>query len=131
MKAFRFIPILILFGLSGCYIDFGLDAPHLVVSRTEEYETEEIIDQVWNRDRLVYEEVIHTAWIDISVRNTGDITACNVSAEVTLYQGRHVARSTVISLPDIRPGRSITINHDTGYEFLADYSDYEIVLYWD
>jgi hypothetical protein len=131
MKALNTLPILLLLILSSCYVDLELDRSYVHVGAIEEYETKEVINQVWSRGQLIYEEAVYTAWLDLEFINTGGMTARNVWAEITIYEGYRMLRSQSIDLPNIKGGHSVTISYDTGQDFTDDFTDYEVSVYWD
>ena len=79
----------------------------------------------------MYKEAIYKAWLDIEFVNRGGFRARNVWAEIILYDGRHVVRSTTIDIPNIRTGHSVTVSFDTGLDFTTDFTDYEVYVNWE
>jgi hypothetical protein len=120
-----------LYLLNGCMVELELDPPYVLLSNADEYETREVIKEVWSGDVLLYEEVLHHAWLELGFRNTGGLKAYNVQAEVIFYNGPYELSSIVIHLPDLRSGREYVYSFDTGFESVFDYTDYEVNIYWD
>lgn len=120
-----------LIGLSSCIVEIELDPPYIEVENLHEYETKEVIHEVWSGGVLIYEEAIYYAWLEIDFQNRGGLKAENISAEVIFYNGKREIQTTTIYLPDIRSGHSYTYTLDTGFESMYDYSDYEVKVYWE
>jgi len=122
--------LVMLTSLSGCYFDGEYAEPHVELIHAHEYETKEIIQQVYERGRLVYEEAAYRAWIDLEFENLGSFTAHNVEAVITLW-GNRGTYSFTLFLNSIRPGEVVNISYDTGFDFITDYNSYEVEIYWD
>ncbi len=131
MKRFFLIFLPLIFLLSRCYIDVEVGEPYVNVRHVDEYETSEIVSQVYSGGQLIYKEIINHAWIDIELHNTGNFKACNVSAEIYLYRGSRAIIHDVVYFPNLRSGEAFTVSYDTGFNFLSDYDDYEVIAHWD
>lgn len=123
--------VLLLVSFSSCIVEMDLNPPHVNVGDIDEYETKEVIHEVWSNGVLIYEESIYHAWLDIEFYNSGGIRAENVWAEVVFYNGHHTVQTISIDLPNLRSGHTFTYTIDTGFESMYDYSDYDINVYWD
>lgn len=117
--------------LNGCMVELEIDPPYVQLYGTDEYETREVIKEVWSGDVLLYEEVQYHAWLELEFRNTGGLKAYNVQAEVIFYNGPYELSSVIIPLPDLRSDRNYVCTLDTGFESSYDYSDFEVNIYWD
>lgn len=117
--------------LSSCMVEHELDPPYIYLSSSDEFETREVIKEVWSGDILLYEEVQYHAWLELEFRNTGGLEAFNVRAEVNFYDGYYQLHSVIIRLPDMRSGKTYVHAFDTGFESMFDYTDYEVNIYWD
>lgn len=122
---FAIMPVL----LSGCIIDLDSE-PNVVLGRVYEYEIEKVISETWRGGQLVERVVENQAWMDITVRNTGGLTARDVQVEVVLWDGPYEIRRAFINLDRIRAHSSVTTSFDTGLGFTYEYTDYEIFLHW-
>ncbi|MCK5468862.1 MAG: hypothetical protein KAI99_10135 [Cyclobacteriaceae bacterium] len=120
-----------LIGISSCIVEVELDPPYIDVRNIDEYETKEIIHEVWSGGVLIYEEVEYHTWLEIEFHNTGGIRAYNVWAEIIFYNGHREIQTTTIYLPDIRSGNSYKYAMDTGFESIYDYTDYDVNVYWE
>ena len=122
---------LVTISLSGCVIEMELGEPYIQIRNIDEYETREVIQEIWSRGVLIYEESVYQAWLDIQFQNTGDITASEVSAEIIFYNHHRAIQTARIYLPDIRPGDLYTYSLNSGFESMHDYTDYEVNVYWE
>ena len=126
-----FIATLFMIGsLSSCYVDLEIDEPFVDVTHISEYETKDVIYQEFENGKLIYEEAVYKAWLEIDLWNSGGLRARNVEVEIVIFDQNH-EHSSYIRTQDIRPGESITLDFDTGYDFSNDYIDYEVYVYWD
>lgn len=116
---------------SSCIVEIEFDPPNVTVGTIEEYETEEVIREVWSRGVLIYEEIDYTAWIEMEFINNGGLRADNVWAEVIFYDGNRKIQTISFDIPDLRSGNAYTYTLDTGFDSTFDYTDYEINVYWD
>ena len=123
--------ILVTFSFSSCIIEMELGEPFVNIRNINEYETKEIVQEIWSGRTLVYEESIYHAWLDIEFQNTGGIRATDISAEIIFYDHHREIRHIEIYIPDISAGNSYTYSLDTGFESNYDYSDYEVSIYWE
>lgn len=130
MKTFT-ICVLLIISFSSCIVEIELDPSYINVGPIDEYETKEVIHEVWSDEVLIYEEAIYRAWLEIEFQNLGGIRANNVWAEIIFYNGNREIQTTTIYLPDIRPGNAYVYVLDTGFESINDYADFEISVYWD
>lgn len=130
MKTFA-IYIILLISISSCIVEIELDPPYIKVGPIDEYETKEVIHEVWSDGVLIYEEAIYHAWLEIEFQNLGGVSANNVWAEIIFYHGTHEIQTISIFLPDIRSRNSYIYTLDTGFESINDYSDYDINVYWE
>lgn len=121
----------ILIGISSCIVEVDLNPPHIVVGNLNEYETKEVIHEIWSGGVLIYEEAIYYTWLEIEFQNYGGLKADNIWAEVIFYDGNREIQTITIYIPDIRSGHSYTYTLDTGFESMYDYSDYEVNVYWE
>ena len=121
----------ILISFSSCLVEVDLNPPYVQVGTIDEYETKEVIEEIWSNGVLIYEESIHHAWLDIEFYNTGGIRAEDVWAEVIFYSGHRESRTITIDLPNLRAGNIYTYTLDTGFESIYDYSDVDVHVYWD
>jgi len=112
-------------------VELDIGEPFIDIRNTNEYETKEVIKEIWSRGVLVYEESVYHAWLDLDFRNSGGIRATNVSAEIVFYKHSRELQRITIYLPDINAGDSYVYSLDTGFESIYDYSDYEVSIYWD
>ena len=126
-----FVILFAIAALSSCIVELELEAPYVQLSATDEFETREVIKEVWSGDVLLYEEVLYHAWLELEFRNTGGLKANNVHAEVIFYNGYFELSSVIIHLPNLRSGGSYVHAFDTGFESIYDYTDYEVNIYWD
>ena len=116
---------------TSCIVEIELDAPYINIKNISEYETKEIVQEIWSDGILIYEEFYYRSWLDIEFQNTGGFKASSVWAEVIFYDGHREIQSVKIYLPDIRPGNTYTYSLNTGFESMFDYSDYEVNTYWE
>jgi len=133
MKTRLIIFVAILFmmsSLSSCYLEVEVDEPFVDVAGVREYETKDVIYQEFQNGQLVYEEAVYNAWLDIDLWNNGGLRARNVQVEVVIID-EFGEQSSFINTHDVRPGETITISYDTGFDFTNDYIDYEVYVYWD
>lgn len=121
----------VLLSLSSCIVEIELDPPIVHVGAIEEYETKEVIHEVWSDGVLIYEEAIYRAQLEIEFLNVGGVRANNVWAEVIFYDGHKQIERISIYLPDLRSGSTYIYTLDTGFESIYDYSDYEVNVYWE
>ena len=129
MKAIPFIALLI--GISSCIVELELDPPFIDVGNIDEYETREVIHEVWSDGILIYEEVLFHSWLEIEFQNIGGVRADDVWAEVIFYNGSHEIQTNTIYLPNIRSGNSYIYTLDTGFESIYDYTSYDVNVYWE
>jgi hypothetical protein len=122
---------LFLITFTSCIVEIELDPPYVNSGHIEEYETKEVINQVWSGGILVYEEAIYHAWMEIEFENLGGVRASNVWAEIIFYDGIYEIQTISIFLPDIRPGNTYRYTLNTGFKSIFDYSDYKINVYWE
>ena len=130
MKSFIIFAFLLI-SFSSCLVEVDLNPPHVNVGSIDEYETKEVIREVWSNGVLIYEEVIYHAWLDIEFYNSGGIRAENVWAEVVFYDGHREIQTISIDLPNLRSGNMYNYTLDTGFESMYDYTDFNINVYWD
>ncbi len=130
MKAIVFL-LSILIGVSSCIVDVDLVPPYVEIGTLNEYETKEVIHEVWSGGVLIYEEAIYYAWLEIEFHNRGGLKAENITAEVIFYDGNREIQSITIFIPDIRSGQSYNYTLDTGFESMYDYNDYEVKVQWE
>lgn len=116
---------------TSCIIELELDPPYINVGQIDEYETREIIDEVWSGGILVYEKSINHAWLDIEFYNSGGLTAEFVWAEVQFYNNNRLIQTIALDLPNIRSGNKYIYTLDTGFKSIYDYSDFEVKVYWE
>lgn len=116
---------------SSCIVEVDLNPPYVNIENIDEYETRDIINEVWSNGVLVFEEVRLDTWLEIEFRNRGGLSAENVWAEVIFYDGNYEIHATTIYLPDLRAGNSYVYNLQTGFESLYDYTDYNVSVYWE
>lgn len=121
----------ILIGISSCIVEVDLNPPHIDIGTLNEFETKEVIHEIWSGGVLIYEEAIYYAWLEIEFQNNGGLKAENIWAEVIFYDGNREIQTITIYIPDIRSGHSYTYTLDTGFETMYDYSDYEVNVYWE
>lgn len=120
-----------LIAVSSCIVEVELNPPYIDVGNIDEYETKEVIHEVWSDGVLIYEEAIFHSMLEIDFQNTGGVRADNVWAEVIFYNGHREIQTTTIYLPDIRSGNSHTYTLDTGFESIYDYTNYDVNVYWE
>lgn len=125
------VPLMILIGMSSCIVEVDMTPSHIVVGNINEYETREVISEIWSGNVLVYEEFAYRTFLEIEFINTGSHTARNIVAEVEFYDGRHHIKTNTISLPKIYSGDTYIYEFDTGFGSIYDYTDYEVSVYWD
>ena len=130
MKAFTIL-IITAISFSSCIVEMELDPPYVNVGQINEYETKEIIKEVWSGGVLIYEESIYHAWLDVEFYNSGGLTADNVWAEIQFFKNSREIHTISVHLPNIRSGHKLTYNLDTGFESIYDYSDFEVNVYWE
>lgn len=121
----------ILIGISSCIVEVDLNPPHIDIGTLNEFETKEVIHEIWSGGVLIYEEAIYYAWLEIEFQNNGGLKAENIWAEVIFYDGNREIQTITIYIPDIRSGNSYNYTLDTGFESIYDYSDYEVNVYWE
>ena len=126
-----FIFIATLIGISSCIVELELDPPFIDVRNIDEYETCEVIHEVWSDGVLIYEEVLFHSWLEIEFQNTGGVRADEVWAEVVFYNGSHEIQTNNIYLPNIRSGNTYTYTLDTGFDSIYDYTSYDVNVYWE
>lgn len=129
MKAVLFIALLI--GISSCIVELELDPPFIDIGNINEYETREVIHEVWSDGVLIYEEVLFHSWLEIEFQNIGGARADDVWAEVIFYNGGHEIQTNTIYLPNIRPRNSYIYTLNTGFESFYDYTSYDVNVYWE
>lgn len=117
--------------MSSCIVEVDMTPSHVVVGEINEYETKEVISEIWSGNKLVYEEVVYRTHLEIEFINTGGFTARNVWAEVSFYDGSYLIKTSRINLPKIYAFDTYTFEFDSGFESIYDYTDYEISVYWD
>lgn len=122
---------LMLISFSSCIVEMDLNPPYVNVGDIDEYETKEVIQEIWSDGVLVFEESVYHAWLDIEFYNTGGFRAENVWAEVVFYDGYREIRTITIDLPNLRSGNTYTYTIDSGFESIYDYSDFDVNVYWD
>ena len=120
-----------LISFSSCIIEVELEEPYVRVGNIEEYETKEIIQEIWSNGSLIYEEANYTVWLEIEFHNNGGLRADDVWAEVIFYNNHREVQAVTIYLPSIRSGNSFVYTLDTGFESIYDYNDYEVSVYWE
>lgn len=129
MKALQFFILLI--GISSCIVEIEMDPPYVDVGNIDEYETREVVREVWSGGVLIYEEIRFQAWLDIEFHNIGGIRADDVWAEVIFYNGNMEIQTNTIYLPNIRSGNSFIHTMETGFESIYDYTSYDVYVYWE
>jgi hypothetical protein len=117
--------------MSSCIVEVDMTPPHIVVGNIDEYESKEVINEIWSGNVLVYEEFVYRTYLEIEFINTGGHTARNVWAEVDFYDGGYHIKTTSIRLPKIYAGDRYIYEFDSGFESIYDYTDYEVSVYWD
>ncbi len=122
---------LALFSLSSCILEIEMDPPYVSVGNIDEYETKEVIHEVWLGGVLIHEEVVYTAWLDMDFFNRGGIRAEDVWAEITFYDGHRDIKTISIDLPNLRAGSTYSFTLDTGFNSMYDYTDYDVNVYWE
>ena len=122
---------LILLSLSSCIVEIEMDPPYVSVDHIDEYETKEVIHEVWSRGILIHEEMIYKAWLDMDFSNSGGVRAEDVWAEILFYDGQRIIKTISIDLPDLRAGNTHHYSLDTGFDSIYDYTDYEINVFWE
>lgn len=120
-----------LIGFSSCIVVVELDPPYIDIRNIDEYETKEVIHEIWSNGVLIYEETLFHAWLEFEFQNTRGLRADNVWVEVIFYNGHREIQTTTINLPDIRSGNSYNYTMDTGFESIYDYTDYDVNVYWE
>ncbi|NJN26505.1 MAG: hypothetical protein HC819_11270 [Cyclobacteriaceae bacterium] len=130
MKAIPIFFILLL-GLTGCYIEIELDPTQVVVEDTGEYETREIVSEVWSNGQWVSSKYINHTWLSIDLYNAGSLKACGVYADIVFYRGYKAIKTISVNIPDIRPGHRYNYTLETGFNSLRDYDDYSVDVYWE
>ena len=125
------ISFIVAISLASCIVEVELDPPYINVGNIDEYETREIINEIWSGGVLVYEESIYHAWLEIEFQNIGGLTAGDVWAEVIFFNGHREIQTISIYLPNIRSGNTYVYTLETGFESIYDYSDFEVIAHWD
>ena len=125
------IAIVFISGLSSCYIDLEFGEPYVDTYNVQEYETSEVISSTYVNGHLVSEEVKYQAWLEMQFQNVGDFRARNVFAEITFYNYSGSTHTTVLHIGNLSPGESVRTDYYTGYEFISDFADYNIEVFWD
>jgi len=125
------IPFLFLISLSSCFVEIEMDPPYVDVGHIDEYETQEVVHEVWSRGVLIHEEIKYTAWLDMEFTNNGGLRAKDVWVEILFYDGYRTIKTMSIDLPDLRAGSTHQYTLNTGFNSIYDYTDYEINVYWE
>ena len=125
------IPIVVLMAMSSCIVEVDMTPSNVIVGEINEYETKEVINEIWSDGKLVYEEFVYRTFLEIEFINTGGFTARNVWADVSFYDGAYLIKTVRVNLPKIYAFESYSHEFDTGFESIYDYTDYEISVYWD
>jgi len=126
-----FVFLLVIISMTGCIVDVDMTPANLVVGEINEFQTKEVINEVWSGNKLVYEEYIYHTYLEIEFLNTGGFAARNVRAEVSFYDGGRFIKTININLPRIYAGETYIYEFNTGFNSIYDYTDYEVSVYWD
>jgi hypothetical protein len=125
------IPLFLIVTLSSCIIEVDMTPSYVEIGNIDEYETKEVIKEVWSGGQLIYEEFIYHTFLEIEFINTGGMSASNVWAEIYFYNGPHTIRTTTINLPTLYAGDRYIYELNTGFDSLNEYTDYEVSVHWD
>jgi hypothetical protein len=109
------IPLIAIISMSSCIVEVDMTPANVVVGEINEYETKEVIREVWSGNNLVYEEYIYHTFLEIEFLNTGGFTARNIWAEVSFYDGGRFIKTININLPKIYAGETYIYELNTGF----------------
>jgi len=126
-----FIPLIVLIAMSSCIVEVDMMPSQVIVGEINEYETKEVVNEIWSGNKLVYEEFIYRTYLEIEFINTGGFTARNVWAEISFYNGSYTIKNVTINLPKIYAGDTYIYEFDSGFDSIYDYTDYEVTVFWD
>jgi len=125
------IPIIIITALSSCIVEVDLTPSNIIVGNINEYESREVVNEIWSNGKLLYEEYYYRAYLEIEFINTGGATARNITADVSFNNGAYHIKDVTVRFPKIHAGDTYIYSFDTGFESMYDYTDYEVAVYWD
>ena len=125
------IPLIAIIALSSCIVEVDMTPSHVVVGEINEYETKEVINEIWSGNVLVFEEYIYHTFLEIEFINTGSHTARNVWAEISFFDRGYLIKTVNINLPKIYAGDTYIYQFETGFESMYEYTDYEVSVYWE
>jgi hypothetical protein len=125
------VPLAVVLFMSSCIVEVDMTPSHILVGNINEYESKEVINEIWSGNVLVYEDFVYRTFLEIEFINTGGNTARNVWAEVDFYNGGYHIKTTSIRLPKIYSGDRHIYEFDSGFESLYDYTEYQVSVYWD
>lgn len=120
-----------LIALSGCIVEVDLTPAYLQLTKSNEYETKVVINEVWSGGRLVYEEYVYHTFLEFEIMNTGGMTARNAWVDVHFYDGAFLIKTSRVRLPRIYTGERYNYTLESGFGSIYDYTDYEITIHWE
>lgn len=125
------IPLLIMALMSSCIIEVDMTPSNVQIIKTNEYETKVVVNEVWSGGRLVYEEFYYLTYLTMEFVNTGGMTARNIRADITFYDGPFTIKTTSVFLSKLYSGDRYNYDLKTGFESIYDYTDYNVTVHWD